>query len=66
MADDSRRVSGSVTTTSDDSKYRVMFELATRIATTDDERNKPKNRDYWLELMCDCHDVVAYGSRRKP
>lgn len=66
MADESRRVSGSVTTNSDDSKYRVMFDLAVKIALTDEERNKAKSRDYWLDLMCDCHAVVSYGARRKP
>lgn len=63
--DEARRVIGNVTTHTDDSKYRVMLELAHRISETDPERKIPKDRDYWLELMCDCHAVVDFGQRRE-
>lgn len=64
MADESRRVTGNVTTHTDDSKYRVMLDLARVISTTDAEKSLKKDREYWLELMCDCHAAVDFGQRR--
>lgn len=63
-ADEARRVIGNVTTHTDDSKYRVMFELARVISVTDAEKNITKDRDYWLNLMCDCYAAVDFGQRR--
>jgi hypothetical protein len=64
MADESRRVTGNVTTHTDDSKYRVMLDLARMISVAEAEKSITKDRGYWLDLMCDCHAVVDYGQRR--
>lgn len=63
MANENRRIQGPVHTRSDDSIPRVALELAREIEAT--ESDKTKNRDYWLDLMCDCHYAASYGTRRQ-
>jgi hypothetical protein len=62
MAGDSRTISGSVATSSDDSRYHIAFELAKLISHS--EVDQQRDRNYWLNLYCDCYSVVSYGNRR--
>lgn len=58
MANDSRSVTGNVTV-EQDSKYRVAFDLAQRIAYVE-EFDKAKPRKYWLELYSQCLAVASH------
>lgn len=58
MANEGRTVSGNVTV-DHDSKYRVAFDLAEKIAYSETlDRARP--RRYWLELYNQCLQVVSH------
>lgn len=60
---DNRTIQGTVTTKSEDSSYRVAFDLAIRISNVESSK---QDRAYWLKLYADCWHVVTYGTPRSP
>jgi hypothetical protein len=55
---DSRTISGTVTTTTMDSRYRVAFDLMEKIAAFESGAETSK-RDYWLKLYGQCHRMTG-------
>lgn len=64
MANESRSISGTVATRTEDGKHNVAYSLMNRIATSTGEDQKTKDRDYWLNLYAECWNVVTYGERK--
>ncbi len=54
---DSTRIAGPVEI-SDDSRYRVAFDLMERISQWENKDQHPRTRAYWLKLYSQCRGVV--------